>query len=227
MNELFDSFDSSLQDGLRPFCDRVTLKPGALLFNEQTPLQHLYFPESGAITLMGSLTTGQMVQVGFVDRHGVAGLPPPNGPAVAPYQALVALPGTACRMRLEALPFALRDESVREVLTGYLHRQLADAMRLIVCNTFHPVDQRLARWLLTLNDIGGNDFAMTHDTLATMLGVRRPSITLAALAIQNRRAIEYQHGHVRVRDRRALEDAACECYFIGRGLQSRLSTESI
>ena len=84
MNELFDSFDSSLQDRLRPFCDRVALKPGELLFNEQTPLHHAYFPESGAIALMGSLTTGQTVQVGFVDRQGVAGLPPPTGAVRTP-----------------------------------------------------------------------------------------------------------------------------------------------
>jgi CRP-like cAMP-binding protein len=226
-NELFGSIDSSVRDKLWPFCDRVALKPGELLFNEQSPVRHVYFPESGAIALMGSLTSGQTVQVGFVDRHGVAGLPPPDGAPVAPCQALVLLPGSACRLRLDALPFALREDSFRQAVTGYLYTQLTDAMRLIVCNTFHSVDQRLARWLLVLNDIGGNEFAMTHDTLATLLGVRRPSITLAALSLQDRAAIEYQHGRVRVRNRQNLEDTACECYFTARGLQPRLTTEHI
>jgi CRP-like cAMP-binding protein len=226
-NTLFDSFPWSLHEQLRPFCDRIALKPGDLLFNEQTRLAHLFFPEVGAIALMGSLSNGNTVQVGFVDRHGVAGLPPLQSPQLAPYQAIVLLPGTACRMRLEALPFALRDDAVRQAFERYLYAQLADAWRLIVCNAFHLVDQRLARWLLVLSDIGGDDFAITHDTLATMLGVRRPSITLAALSLQEHRAIEYQHGRMRVRDRDALEEAACECNFTQRGLPPRQTTEHL
>jgi CRP-like cAMP-binding protein len=226
-NELFGRLDESFQRQLQPFCDRVLLKPGERLFSEGQAIHHLYYPESGAIALMGSLPNGQMLQVGLVDRHGVAGLPPPRGEPIAPCEGLALLPGSACRMRVDAVPFALRHEPFRRALDVWVYAQLADAMQLNVCNSFHPVDQRLARWLLVLNDVGGDDFAITHDTLAMMLGVRRPSITLAALAIQNRRAIEYQYGHMRVRDRHALEEAACECYFTARSLSPRQTTEHL
>jgi CRP-like cAMP-binding protein len=226
-NGLFGSFDSSLQTRLRPFCDRIALKAGDLLFTEAHPLHHLYFPESGAIALMSSLQNGQMLQVGLIDRRGVAGLPLPEGEPLAVCQGMVLLPGAACRLQLDALPFARRDDSFRRALDVHLYNQITDAMRLAVCSAFHPVDQRLARWLLVLNDIGGDEFAITHDTLATMLGVRRPSITLAALSLQERRAIEYQHGRMRVRDRDALEEAACECHFTQRGLSPRQTTEHL
>jgi CRP-like cAMP-binding protein len=213
-NELLDGLPEPLQDRLSAYCDRIPLRPGERLFGGQEPLAHLYFPESGAIGLLMPDTAGHRLQVGLIDRHGMAGFPLIDTAPGLPCEAVAQLPGAAIRMRLDGLPLALQDAAVQRILFRYLNRLVVNSMQLAVCNAFHTVEQRLARWLLRLNDVAGPEFDVTQHVLATMLGVRRPSVTLAALALQDRGAIAYRYGHMQIRHRPALETSSCGCYAV-------------
>jgi CRP-like cAMP-binding protein len=226
-NALFTTLSESLQAALRPYCDRVVLHPGERLFHYEQPAHPIYFPESGAIGLFSSLTSGQTIQVALIDRHGIAGQPALDGAPVLPCDGVAQLPGTAIRVRHSALPFALADRSFQQMLQRHLSELLVNSMHLATCNAVHRIEQRTARWLLALSDVAGDEFPLTHDNLSTMLGVRRPSVTLSALVLQHRGAIEYRHGRMRIRSRAALEQSCCECYATMRALQSRARTEDI
>jgi len=224
---VFATLSESLQARLRPFCDRVTLHPGERLFAAGERAHPIYFPESGAIALLWSLRSGSTIQVALIDRHAAAGQPAVDGAPLIPCDGVAQLPGTAIRLRHSALPVAMADRSFQQMIQRSLAELLVGAMQLAVCNALHRVEQRTARWLLTLGDIAGAEFPLTHDDLSTILGVRRPSITLSALILQQRGAIEYGRGHMRIRNRNVLEQSACECYASLRALQSRIRTEDI
>src|SRR5262249_27667154 len=144
---------------------------------------------------------------------GLAGISVLPGVAMS-YDGVVQAPGTAVRVNAALLADEGRQSAVvQEGLGHYAWAVLADSIQTAACNNFHNVDQRCARWLLMMHDVAGRDeFAITHDLLARMLGVRRATATKGAQDLQRSGAIAYTHGHLHVRDRKCLEDAACECY---------------
>jgi CRP-like cAMP-binding protein len=223
---LFRFLGESLQVILWPYCDRVALHPGERLFRADGPAD-MYFPESGAIGLFAGLMSGDTIQVALIDRHGMAGQPAPDGAPLMRFDGVAQLPGTAIRVRHSALPLVLADRSFQQMVRRSLYELLVSSMQLAVCNAVHRIEQRTARWLLALSDVAGNEFPLTHDNLSTMLGVRRPSVTLSALVLQHRGAIEYRHGRMRIRSRAALEQSACECYATTRALLSRARREDV
>jgi CRP-like cAMP-binding protein len=220
INALCARIPTTLRSEVRRFCDRIDLEPGRRLFGAEEPRQYLYLPHSGAIGLIACLPSGQALQIALVDRHGIAGLPPLGRNPSMPCDALVQLPGAATRMRIEALNRLRPDPTFGAGLYAYLYSLSAEAMQSALCTSFHAVEQRCARWLLMLSDIGGNEFFLTQDHLSTMLGVRRPSVTMGALALQQRGAISYRYGRMVIRDRSALEQSACTCYRTIRDLRS-------
>jgi CRP-like cAMP-binding protein len=226
-NSLLASLPEPFRSTLRPHCDRVALSPGERLFHGERPSHPMYFPESGAIGLFHGASSGNTIQVALIDRHGLAGLPALDGAPLIPCDAVAQLPGTAVRVRLAALPLVVADRSFQQMLQRHLYELLVSSMQLAVCNALHRVEQRTARWLLALSDIAGDEFPLTHDNLSTMLGVRRPSVTLSAIVLQHLGAIEYRHGRMRIRNRAILEQSACECYRTLRALRSHVRTEDI
>ena len=97
------------------------------------------------------------------------------------------------------------------------------SMQTSVCNMFHPVEQRCIRWLLTVNDLIANgDIPLTHDLMATALGVHRPTVTLVLRSLHKAGLVNESRGHIVIRDRRRLEQSCCECYRSMRSEQHRL-----
>ena len=197
---------------------------GQSLFQAHEPLRSVYFPETSVIALLTHVNGGDTLEVGLVGRDGLAGLASIPGVNAMPYEGIVQVAGTSLRMSSEVLKHAVRQAgSVRDSFGRYAYTLFAFGVQTAACNALHSVKARCARWLLLTHDlVGGVEFPITHNVLATMLGVRRPSVTTIASAFQRARLIDYHHGRMKILDRRGLAAAACPCYRLVREEQRRL-----
>jgi CRP-like cAMP-binding protein len=201
---------AALADHLQP----AKLELKQVLHEPGQKIQTVYFPESGLVSHVAPLENGQSVEVGVVGREGLAGLSALLGAQRPVTEAMVQMEGHAWRIRPDELRAAFeRSAPLRALLMRYMQAFHAQVAQTAACNAQHTVDMRLARWMLMMHDRAGQDeFPMTHEFLALMLGARRPSISVAAAVLQKAGAIRYAHGRMTVLDRAGLEAAACECY---------------
>jgi CRP-like cAMP-binding protein len=141
-----------------------------------------------------------------------------------PCEGIVQVPGLADRMSADVLRRELRaNNSLHSLIGRFSQMLLARSMQMSLCNMFHPVEQRCTRWLLTVSDLmGQNDIPLTHDLLATMLGVHRPTVTVVIRSLRRDGLIDEGRGLIAIRDRNRLRDACCECYGVMRDEQFRL-----
>jgi CRP-like cAMP-binding protein len=202
---------------LRPYLETVPLALRDILYGADQAIPHVYFPLTGVLSLI-SRAEDQIegVEVGVVGREGAAGLPVFLGGATATARCVVQIPGQALRMRSEVFRTNVgRDSALHGLLLRYTHAFLTQVAQSVVCTTRHPVEQRLARWVLAIRARAGmNQFPLTHEFLAAMLGVRRATISVAARAFQKAGLIRYGRGQMTVLQPRGLERAACECHRI-------------
>ncbi|MDO8596673.1 MAG: Crp/Fnr family transcriptional regulator, partial [Sulfuricaulis sp.] len=207
-----------LLTGLEP----VTLTFGEVLYAPGKPIRHVYFPIDCLVSLLTMVESRRSLKVGLVGHEGMVGIPLALGINVSPVRALVQGAGTA--MRMEAAPFRkelLQSMPLQRVLYRYTHTLMAQFAQTAACNNFHSVKARLARCLLMARDCArSNEFRLTHEFLAQMLGMRRVGVTTAAGALQKLKLISYSRGNIRILDRKGLEAAACKCYRIIKNLRS-------
>ncbi|MEO8304900.1 MAG: Crp/Fnr family transcriptional regulator [Betaproteobacteria bacterium] len=199
-----------LLPGLTP----VTLKFGDVLYELGAPMREVYFPGACLVSLLTKSDGHLALEVGMVGREGIVGTPLALGVDHSPIRALVQGGGPALQMdRARFLSALKRTPLLQRAIFGYIQALMGQITQTAVCNRFHVVDGRLARWLLMTRDrVGSGEFRMTHDFLASMLGVRREGVTEAASDFQRRDLIEYSRGKIRIRDHRGLEAASCTCY---------------
>lgn len=223
-NQLLARLPGVVRDGIKPHLQRVRLARDQTIFHAHEPLQAAYFPESGVVSLLTHLMGGDTLDVGLVGKDGMTGIALIPGVNMMPYDGTVLVAGTALRMDADTLKRAARQfEPLHYLLGRYAYSLFAQGVQTAACNSFHPIRQRCARWLLMLHDLAdGDDFPVTQHLLAVMLGVRRPSVTLVARDLQRAGFVDYRHGHVKIRNRRGLEAASCECYRLVRDEQQRL-----
>jgi CRP-like cAMP-binding protein len=204
------------KDGQRLFArhDHVDLTYGDVLCEPGKPLLHVYFPNDGIISLLTPVEQHSNVEVGMVGNEGMAGLALLLGVDVSPVKMLVQGDGTALRIKANAFRLEVkRNPTLLRELNLYLYRFMVQVAQTAGCNRFHETDQRLARWLLMTHDrVRADEFQLTHEFLAQMLGTRRAGITLAAGMLQKKNLIHYSRGRIIVVDRKGLERAACKCY---------------
>jgi CRP-like cAMP-binding protein len=209
-----------LRPGLRP----VELPLDQTLYPADGTVEAVLFVESGMVSLLATLEDGEQVEVGIAGREGLIGLPLALGDDRSLVEARVQMEGTALRMDAAAL----RDEMARSaafcaLLLRYALAFQAQVTMTAACNALHPIEHRLARWLLIAHDrAGADDFDMTHEFMAMMLGVRRPGVSLAAGVLQKAGLIRYARGRMAVTDRPGLEASSCECYHTARREFGRL-----
>jgi CRP-like cAMP-binding protein len=202
----------------------VPLPVGMALFEPHEAPKFAHFITSGIASVVTTMKDGGSVETGMWAREGLAECMHLAGSDRIPSRCFMQMGGSALRMPYADLE---RDIENLEPLRAAIHRSIQTQAlilgQLVACNRLHEVEERLARWLLMLQDrTQGDELLITQEFLAEMLGSRRTTVTLAAGALQRIGLIEYQRGHVRILDRERLESAACECYPVIRKLGNGL-----
>ena len=213
-NDLIEGLPRKDRLRLMCVCEPVELLHAEVLCQPGQPTRHVYFPTDGCISLL-TLTEGSPgLEVGMIGREGMLGAHPSLDVMTAPLRAVVLGSGTAWRIGTRAFHSELAGSAaLRRIWSRYPYGLIAQLAASAGCLRFHSIGQRLARRLLMGHDCTCADtLAMTHELLASMLGVRRESITQAAIDLQHRGLIQYHRGQLTVLDRSGLEAAACGCY---------------
>jgi CRP-like cAMP-binding protein len=205
------SHDYSL---LAPHLRVVELERGAVLHDVGEPIEYVYFPHSGMVSLVTIMLNGGAVETATMGRTAVIGGNTGLGSRRAIGRAIVQLPGTASRLPASQFhAIARQSDAIHELAVRYNDVLIAQIQQSVACNALHTLEARLCRWLLrSLDCIDSNIIPLTQEFLAQMLGVRRTSVTLAARTLQSAGLIRYRRGQIQVIDRAGLEHCACECY---------------
>lgn len=193
--------------------ERVPLNLRQVLFRPDDELRYVHFPVNAIVSLLTDLEDGSGMEVGLVGREGMVGISAILG-GVETKVATVQGEGEALRLSVGKL----REEfqkggTLQRALLRYTHALMTQISQSLVCNARHHIEGRLARWLLMYHDrLDRDEFDMTHEFMASMLGVRRSGVSEIANRLQERGLIQYHRGRVRILNRKGLEDLVCECY---------------
>ncbi|MBA2483633.1 MAG: Crp/Fnr family transcriptional regulator [Nitrosomonas sp.] len=205
-------------------CEQVELTLAQVLNHSEEVISHVYFPISSFISLVAPTSVVTGLEVGLIGNEGMLGATLILSVDIAPFQALVQGAGSALRM---TVPLFLQEfeqsATLQRLLKRYLYVSISQIAQTAVCNRFHVVEARLARWLLMTQDRSHSDtFHITHLFLAYMLGVRRVGITKAANSLQSQNIISYKRGKITILNRLGLEAISCYCYRADKKIYQRV-----
>lgn len=203
---------------LLPKLERVTLKRGEIVYRANEQIDEVYFPEDAVVAMVDTMEDNRTVEVGIIGSEGFVGINIFLGGIITPDKAIVQISGNAMRMKSLDLRKELRFGSpLQRLLLDYTRAFLAVMSQSVACSQHHTVEQRLARWLLSMSDyVGTREFVMNQQTIAAMLGVRRSSISDAANKFQANGLISYRRSKMSILDKSSLRKQSCECYAINR-----------
>jgi len=225
MNRLLAAMTPHDRNRLVPHLKEVTLERGRVLFEAGERIDHVYFPTGGIVSLVSLQEDGGSVETGAVGCEGMVAVDCLLGDRVSYNRALVQIPGTAQMLPVGVFVDAWdASPGFRATIMAYNHAFAALVFQSVACNISHSAETRLARWILMCIDRcgDGETVALTHEYLADMLGVGRPTIPVVARTLQAAGLIRYSRGVITVLDRAGLEAASCECYWKVRQTFERL-----
>jgi CRP-like cAMP-binding protein len=214
-NRLLAALPGADRDRLLPAFEIVPLRLKTLLHKPGNPIDFVYFPGGGFCSIVAVLKDAGMVEVATVGREGMVGLSAIADGTPTSAAALVQGETDTCyRMTTEALRREMdRHGPFYELLTKYSVAFTGQIMQSTACNAVHTIEQRLARWLLMARDrMEADEFPLTQEFAAMMLGATRPTVTTVAGTLQRQGLITYRRGRVKILNGRKLEAASCECY---------------
>lgn len=199
---------------LRRHLKEIPLVFEDILYQPDSIISDVYFPGSGIISLLAGVKERATIEVGLVGREGMLGLPVFMGVKTSRNLAVVQGAGFAMSMKATVLRQKCSEGgSLPRILQRYSHSVLTQISQSAVCNQFHAVDARLARWLLMTHDrVGQDEFLITQEFLSNMLGVRREGVSKAAGDLQRGKLIRYSRGRLKILNRADLEAVSCSCY---------------
>ena len=230
-NRILDALPAAEAQALAASLEPVDLPRARILYNPGDPIRQIYFPQTCVVSIVTLLENGDSVESGIIGLEGVTGLSVILGDNASPREATIQLAGTAWRMDVNDFRAAfMRCSQLNRLLLRYVYVFMAQLSQNSACLCHHQVAQRLARWLLMFADRSSSDrrLVLTHEFIAQMLGVHRPSVTEAANRLQRESFINYSRGVIDILDRRGLENYACECYAtINRVLTGTLPVNAI
>ncbi len=216
-NWILDSLPVEEHRWLRERGEKLDLKVGTVIYHQGAKMNFGYFPTSGLISLLGMTQEGHSIELGVVGREGFLGLPIIFSDGIQPSFCMVEQTATVCRIPADILKEP-HLESLHRTLLRYAALRMMALSQTAVCNQFHSLKQRLCRWLLTAQDRTGlTDLEFTQELLSSMLGARRPVVTVFARRLRKEGAIRYRRGCITIVDRRRLEHGTCECYGVVQG----------
>jgi len=212
------------------FADQLELVPlalGQMLYEPGTQLRHAFFPTTSIVSLHYVTETGASAETAGVGNEGVVGISLFMGGDTTPSSAVVQTAGHAYRLDRHLLQSEFnRAGALQRLLLRYTQALMTQMAQTAVCNRHHSVEQQLCRWLLlTMDRVPARELVMTQELVASMLGVRRESVTEAAGNLQNAGYIRYRRGHIAVLERKGLETSACECYGVVKKELERLLSD--
>jgi CRP-like cAMP-binding protein len=192
----------------------VKLPLGEVLCRPNEPITHVYFPNSGAVSIVSTFEDGESVEVGMVGNEGMFGVCVFLGSIATPLEAIVQLEGDGLRMPADVLKAEFKKGGqLQDLLLRYTQAFLTQVAQGAACNRAHGVGGRLAKWLLMSQDRAhSKELGLTHEFIGQMLGVRRAGVTVAAGQLKQAGLISYRRGNVTIIDREGLEAKSCECY---------------
>ena len=199
-----------------PDLEQFPLIFGELIYKPGALVRHVYFPTSGIISLLADVDDGSTLEVGIVGREGMAAMSVFMGVKTSPNSAVVQGAGSALRMKAATMgSMAANGSSLPRLLRRYSYSLWAQLSQSSVCSLYHPIDARLARWLLMTRDrMEANEFRITQEFLSSMLGVRREGVNKAAGKLQQQSLISYTRGTLTILKPGDLAALTCKCYRI-------------
>jgi CRP-like cAMP-binding protein len=203
---------------LMPELENISCHRAQILMNADSALDHVFFPDSGVISVVAVYADGSIIEMATVGREGFTDVQAVFGAKRSSIQLLVQIPGTAAKMSRAAFTRAMQSmPSFKGLMDAYVQAFLEQVMVSVACNGAHSLKQRLARWLLMMRDRSDSDVLLiTQGLLAEMLGVQRPTITNAVREFERAGLIEGGRQQITILDRPGLTEASCECYQLVR-----------
>ncbi len=224
-NMLLSSLSANERKRLEPHLVPVVLRQNQTLADAEEPVETVYFLEEGICSVVANLENGNTVEVGIIGRDSFVGLPVVLGTGSSVNRSFMQIGGSGYSIKAKALQQHFLEDSgeLHQLMLRGIQGMLVQTAQTAACNRVHELEERLSRWLLMCHERTQNDFLpITHEFLATMLGTRRSTVTVAAGMLHKSGLIEYARGHVRIINRAGLEDVTCECYRIIRDEYIRL-----
>ena len=213
-NLLLEALPNNERSALQVHLQPAELSQQQILFDVGDTIDAVYFPTDAVVSLVVPLSTGEVVETAMVGRDGVIGAAAALNGRRSLNRAIVQIRGDCLVSGIEPLR-KLLDEcpNMRSLIGAHEQALFAQAQQSAACNATHVIESRFARWLLRAADLCGSDeLPLTQEYIAQMLGVRRTSVTLVARTLQKAELIRYARGHIKIIDKAALQDTACECY---------------
>jgi CRP-like cAMP-binding protein len=213
-NRILAALPSGEREMLRPHLEALPLPVRMSLYDTDRPIPYVYFIHRGVASMTTSMNEGLLVEIATAGPEGVVGMPVFLGADQVAHQAFMQIPGEGARIAAETFRRVLqRCPMLHRLLLRYTLALLSQIGQNAACNRAHSVEERCARWLLMTQDrVGEPSFPLTQEFLAQMLGVRRPTVSIAAGMLARAGVITYMRGQITILDRAGLEAAACECY---------------
>lgn len=216
VNLVLSLLPSADRDRIMARCEKKFLKIEEVLYEAGGLITHVYFPLWGMVSMVIGSEEGGTIEVGVIGNEGLAGISAALGSDTSHVRALIQAQGEFLRMKVQDFRLELkRSEALAALVQRYSQGLMIQISQSVMCNRLHSMEERICRWLLMAHDRAGtDDIELTQHFIAEMLGIRRPSVTVAAGMLQKAGFIDYSRGHVTVLDRAGLENTACECYAI-------------
>ncbi|WP_142848202.1 Crp/Fnr family transcriptional regulator [Telmatospirillum sp. J64-1] len=216
-NFILSSLTPAEEELIRPHLVPVSLPHKMTYYRPQESIRHVWFIEQGCASVINLLPDGGATEVGTIGNEGLVGTPILLETDRIPNLCEMQIPGHGWQMPAQALATALhRSESLRTKLLRFAQAHYNQVAQTAACNRLHSLEERCARWLLMSRDRAGEDFPLTHEYLAIMLGVRRAGVTVTANVLQSAGLIRHTRGHITITDPAGLEEVTCDCYWIVR-----------
>jgi CRP-like cAMP-binding protein len=223
-NQLLSALPQEEFERLWPNLECVSLAFQQVLYEANQAIEYVYFPNNGIVSLVTITEDGGTVEAATVGNEGMVGISILLGVDKIPVQAISQMAGDALRMRTEVFKREITPtSSLYGLLLRYTQALISQLSQTVACNRLHSVEERCCRWLLLCQDrVRSDQFALTQETLAQMLGVRRASVSVVAAILQKAGLIRYSRGKITILDRNGLEAASCECYRVVKAEFDRL-----